>query len=184
MEKLLPKEFLEDVVRLPYKPNPQDNPQHENQIEELLIKHKLNYIAQPNGSQNYPDFTLPDHDLNIECKSVKAFKPMWNRGLPRRNALYIISSKKLDRNSILFGKQILLESENLELIDLDEDIKKYAKRKTKKFAKKNKSYWTVYPRLAYDNSLDEVDVGYEDIYFDNSHIKKVFEHFGYKAPVL
>ena len=30
MKKLLPKEFLEDVVRLPYKPNPQDNPQTES----------------------------------------------------------------------------------------------------------------------------------------------------------
>tara|TARA_R100001377_G_C3122610_1_gene86488 strand:+ start:41 stop:595 length:555 start_codon:yes stop_codon:yes gene_type:complete len=184
MKKSLPKEFLEDIIKLPYKPNPQDNPQHENQIEELLIKHKIKYVDQPNGSQSYPDFALPDHDLDLECKSVKDFKPMWNRGLPRQNALYIISSKKLDRNSILFGKQILSEVENLELIEMDEQIKKYAKKKAKKFAEKHNSFWTIYPRLAYDNNLDNVDVGYEDIYFDKNHVKKVFEHFDYKAPVL
>ena len=106
-------------MKLPYKPNPQDNPQHENQIKELLIKHEIKFIEQPNGSQSFPDFYLPDQDLNLECKSVKTYKPMWNRGLPRPDALYIISSKKLNRNSIFFGKQILPEEERLDLIKND-----------------------------------------------------------------
>ena len=169
------KSFLEDIMKLPYKPNPQDNPQHENQIKELLIKHKIKFIEQPNGSQSFPDFYLPDQDLNLECKSVKAYKPMWNRGLPRPDALYIISSKKLDRNSIFFGKQILPEEERLDLIKNDLEIKAFGIKKAKEHQKKYNTPWTIYPRLAYDNNLDYCTLSYKDIYFDKNHVKKVFE---------
>ena len=50
--------FFEDCLRLPYKPNSQDNPEHEDQVEELLKKHGLNYVGQPNGTQRSPDFRI------------------------------------------------------------------------------------------------------------------------------
>ena len=50
--------FFQDVLRLPYKPNSQQNPLHENQVEDLLIKHGFQYEAQPNGIQNSPDFRV------------------------------------------------------------------------------------------------------------------------------
>ena len=52
------KEFFKDCLKLPYKPNSQDNPEHENQVEELLVKRNLNYIYQPNGIQQSPDFRI------------------------------------------------------------------------------------------------------------------------------
>ena len=33
------KQFFEEVLGLPYKSNSQDNPLHENQVEDLLKKH-------------------------------------------------------------------------------------------------------------------------------------------------
>ena len=171
---LLPKEFLEDVVRLPYKPNPQDNPQHENQIEELLIKHKLNYIVQPNGSQAFPDFTLPDHDLDIECKSIKTYAPMWNRGLPRPDALYILTSKKLNRSSILFGKYVCSVEQYERLIEQDKEYRQLIKED-----QDAEEGYEIYPRLAFKDKGGN----YKKKYFDNSHIEKVFEHFGYEYEV-
>ena len=50
------KKFWQEVLLLPYKSNSQDNPLHEKQVEELLIKHGLRYISQPNGIQASPDF--------------------------------------------------------------------------------------------------------------------------------
>ena len=52
------KQFWKEVLLLPYKSNSQDNPLHERQVEELLIKHGFRYIAQPNGIQASPDFRV------------------------------------------------------------------------------------------------------------------------------
>ena len=65
------KQFFQDVLTLGYKSNSQDNPLHEQQVEDLLIKHNIDYVAQPNGIQNSPDFrvklpTVKTQDL--ECK--------------------------------------------------------------------------------------------------------------------
>ena len=44
--------FWADVLNLPYKSNSQDNPLHEQQVRDLLEKHNLTYVYQPNGIQN------------------------------------------------------------------------------------------------------------------------------------
>jgi hypothetical protein len=174
MKKLLPKEFLEDVVRLPYKPNPQDNPQHENQIEELLIKHKLNYIAQPNGSQNYPDFTLPDHDLDIECKSVaKGLRPKWNCSLPKSGVLYIFSSgnKKLNRTTMFLGQDVCPPESYKILAEIAKDNKE---RNDKHKEMYKKIGWAFNVRKDFNNmGLNSPD------YWDESLPQKVFKHFGF-----
>lgn len=71
------KKFFEDVLKLPYKGNSQDNPEHENQVEELLIKHELKYVAQPNGTQNSPDFHVHHNGavISLECKSSSKGEP-------------------------------------------------------------------------------------------------------------
>ena len=70
---MLIKEFFEDVLKLPYKPNFLDNPKHEYQVRDLLIEHGFtlvlkddidngyipkhgDFVSQPNGTQNSPDF--------------------------------------------------------------------------------------------------------------------------------
>jgi len=53
--------FFEDVLNLPYASNSDGSSKnkkkaHEKQIKDLLVKHKLEHVEQPNGSQQSPDF--------------------------------------------------------------------------------------------------------------------------------
>ena len=50
------KDFLDRVLQLPYKSNSQDNPEHEEQVKDLLDEFGIFYEYQPNGSQSFPDF--------------------------------------------------------------------------------------------------------------------------------
>ena len=95
-------DFFADCLTLPYKPNSQDNPEHENQVEDLLKKHKLEYKSQPNGSQNSPDFYVYYNNkrYSIECKSSKGYYPVYNSGLPKPGVIYIFSSKKYNETTI------------------------------------------------------------------------------------
>jgi hypothetical protein len=172
MEKLLPKEFLEDVVRLPYKPNPQNNPHHEKQVESLLKKHKIRYKAQPNGSQKFPDFRLLDYELNLECKSSVGYKPMWNRGLPRPDALYIITCKKLNRTNIFFGKYVLPAKKRKKLLENDIKWKKLIQDD-----QDDDDIFVLYPRLAFDTKIKNKPGGYKSFYWNDTHAKRVLNHF-------
>ena len=125
------REFFEDVLRLPYKPNSQDNPLHENQVEELLIKHGIDYVAQPNGIQRSPDFRVnySDNNYDIECKSSKGHYPTFNGGLPKPGVIYIFSSKKYDQTTIFFADDVVKESKrklyNELLSEFDMILKRY-----------------------------------------------------------
>ena len=103
-------QFFTEVLELPYKSNSQDNPLHENQVEDLLIKHGFDYIAQPNGIQASPDFrvTLPTgKTVDIECKSSKQTYPTYNGGLPKEGVVYIFSSKRYNETTIFFADDIV-----------------------------------------------------------------------------
>jgi len=162
--------FLEDVMKLPYKPNSQYNPQHENQIEELLKKYEIEYEPQPNGSQSFPDFYLPDQDLNLECKSTANYAPMWNCSLPRPDALYILCSKKLNKTNMFFGKYVLSEENYNKLIEKSKMLKQYIKDN-----QGNSEDYGIYDRLAFQDKGGN----YEEKYFDYSYSEKVLEHYDY-----
>jgi len=102
-------DFFADCLTLPYKPNSQDNPEHENQVEDLLKKHKLEYKSQPNGSQNSPDFYVYYNNkrYSIECKSSKGHYPVYNSGLPKPGVIYIFSSKKYNETTIFNADDIV-----------------------------------------------------------------------------
>jgi len=125
--------FFSDCLALPYKPNSQDNPEHENQVEQLLIKHKLNYLSQPNGIQNSPDFYVfcGEKRYSIECKSSKGHYPMYNGGLPKPDTIYIFSSKKYNSTTLYNANDILtLQKRKLYdsmLIEMNEVLTKYKK---------------------------------------------------------
>ena len=102
--------FFQDVLRLPYKPNSQQNPLHENQVEDLLIKHGFQYEAQPNGIQNSPDFRVHlsnGKTVDIECKSSKQTYPTYNGGLPKEGVVYIFSSKRYNETTIFFADDVV-----------------------------------------------------------------------------
>ncbi len=102
------KDFLDRVLQLPYKSNSQDNPEHEEQVKDLLDEFGIFYEYQPNGSQKFPDFRCETKwgTLNIECKSSKGHQPVYNGGLPKEGALYIFSSQKYNATTFFFGHDV------------------------------------------------------------------------------
>ena len=102
------KAFFKDALSLPWKPNPQDNPEHEYQVKYLLDAHGIEYQYQPNGSQQSPDFRVKYNGktIDIECKSSKTPKPQYNTGLPKPGVVYIFSSYKYG-TTLYFGDDIV-----------------------------------------------------------------------------
>ena len=131
------KAFFEDVLKLPYKGNSQGNPEHENQVEELLIKHGLKYVAQPNGTQNSPDFHVYYKDggnsrwnssiISLECKSAAGAKPTYNSGLPKKGVIYIFSSKKYDATTIYYADDVISDEMREVYYDLIDELAKVVK---------------------------------------------------------
>ena len=125
------KKFFEDVLKLPYKSNSQDNPKHENQVEDLLKKYGLKYKPQPNGKQNSPDFHVywKGIVISLECKSAAGAKPTYNSGLPKIGVIYIFSSKKYNATTIYYADDLVSEKMRgayRELLkDLDKAVKKF-----------------------------------------------------------
>lgn len=118
-------QFWYEVLRLPYKSNSQDNPLHENQVEDLLIKYGFNYIPQPNGIQASPDFrvTFPTgKTVDIECKSSKQTFPTYNGGLPKEGVVYIFSSKRYDKTTVFFADDIVSKKKRTQLSTLVEEL--------------------------------------------------------------
>jgi len=119
------KQFWQEVLLLPYKPNSQDNPLHEKQVMELLDKFGYNYVYQPNGSQNSPDFrvSIPNgRVVDIECKSSSQPHPTYNGGLPKKGVCYIFSSKKYNSTTIFFADDIITERKRELYSQLVEDL--------------------------------------------------------------
>tara|TARA_A100001515_G_scaffold140697_1_gene136689 strand:- start:862 stop:1392 length:531 start_codon:yes stop_codon:yes gene_type:complete len=119
------KKFWQEVLLLPYKSNSQDNPLHENQVEELLIKHGFDYEAQPNGIQASPDFRVKLSDgktVDIECKSSKQTYPTYNGGLPKEGVVYIFSSKRYNETTIFFADDVVSPKKRQQFANLVEEL--------------------------------------------------------------
>ena len=107
------QKFWCEVLGLSYKSNSQDNPLHEEQVESLLKKHGLKYIAQPNGIQASPDFRvfLPSGKIvDIECKSSKNTYPTYNGGLPKKGVVYVFSSKRYNETTVFFAEDVVSDT--------------------------------------------------------------------------
>ena len=132
------KDFFKECLTLPWKPNSQNDPEHENQVEELLKKHGLKYIAQPNGIQQSPDFRIYydgaydeilecvgyKKTIDVECKSSKQAFPLYNSGLPKPGVVYVFSSQKYNSTTIYFADDIVTDKKR-ELYDgLKADFRK------------------------------------------------------------
>ena len=118
-------QFFKEVLELSYKSNSQDNPLHENQVEDLLIKHGFDYVAQPNGIQASPDFrvTLKNgKTVDIECKSSEQTYPTYNGGLPKEGVVYIFSSKRYNETTVFFAEDIVTEKKRNQLSNVVEEL--------------------------------------------------------------
>lgn len=82
------------------------------------------YISQPCGSQDSPDFIVKYSDklYFIECKSSEKTKLLYNGGLPKKQYIYIFTSEKYNSTTIFRGEDILSDSkrELLEKLRIEE----------------------------------------------------------------
>jgi len=119
------QKFWKEVLKLPYKPNSQDNPLHELQVMALLQKYKFEFEYQPNGDQQSPDFrvTLDDgKKVDIECKSSKQPYPTYNGGLPKEGVVYIFSSKRYNETTVYFAEDIVTDKKREQFSNLIEEL--------------------------------------------------------------
>lgn len=139
--------FFKKVEKLKYYKNPQETPFHEIEIKKLLFNFGIQYQHNPNGTQRFPDFYLPEYNLNIECKSTSGIKPMWNLGIPIPDAVYILGSKKLNQNTFFWGKEVCPK----ETYDRLVKNHKHYREVINKYNREHNDGWIIYPRLAFDN---------------------------------
>ena len=80
-------DFLTRLKSLPWA----NGDDHEKRVGEILDEYGIVYTYQPNGTQNYPDYEIPTRwgIINLECKSNKNAKPMYNSGRPHADGLYV-----------------------------------------------------------------------------------------------
>ncbi len=120
----------------------QENTQ-QNLVESILInngfalKRNINecendglyFIIQPNGSQKYPDLQLicvidkTSHILNMELKSGKDWKIMWNDGYPRKNTIYIFTSTTKNKTLLLDYDDLITDDEMKDVIKAKDFIR-------------------------------------------------------------
>lgn len=139
--------FLKAVLEMPFCTN--TDRQHEKAVETLLKKYNVRYEAQPNGPQQFPDFKVQvgTYTLDIECKSTKQHKPMWNCAAPVGSAIYILTSKQKDRTTLFLGKDVCPRETYNRLIE----DKQFIKKKINEYNENHDDGWNIYPRLAFDN---------------------------------
>lgn len=96
-------------------------------IENTLAKEHGNqyknfYIAQPYGSQDFPDFLVfTDNKIfSIESKFVSGSngKPVWNGNLPKQDGIYIFGSYTKQDLTFFRGEDILLENERIKIVSI------------------------------------------------------------------
>ena len=95
---------------------------------------------------------------------------MWNRGLPKPGALYIITSKKLDKTTIFFGEDVCPKETYDRLIAADKNFKALINEVNAE----HDDGWINYPRLAFDNKGKNAPNYWDRTFVDNV-ISKVEE---------
>ena len=101
-------EFLNQLKKLPWA----NGDDHETRVGEILDEYGIVYTYQPNGTQNFPDYEIPTRwgTINLECKSSQNSKPMYNRGRPHADGLYVFTSKKHGETTLFWGDDVLTET--------------------------------------------------------------------------
>jgi hypothetical protein len=132
----------------------------QKQRDETLVTGSLDslqnieYISQPCGTQDSPDFIVKyDNKIYfIECKSSKGDKPTYNGGLPKKQYIYIFTSKKYNSTTIFRGEDILCESKRFLLEQLRaEEVALVQKYQNNKSWKDSRGF-DYYPRAMYTQS--------------------------------
>ena len=120
--------------------------------------YKIKYIYQPNGSQQYPDFILKEYKIaiNIECKTSKNKKIVWNSGFPHSNVIVIYAYSKEKEKDITY----FLVNDKVEN-GTEEKVKEWENKQkdivSKAFSTEfNLPDWTFYLRAMYNDKMNYI----------------------------
>jgi len=114
-----------------------------NKPDEILLK-SGEFIEQPFGSQNNPDFLIKLNKksvIAIECKSSKDGKPQYNSGGITPYFIYIFSSKNMNDTTFYMGSSIQSTEVYNEIKKIKLELKKIVilyNQKLKELDKKNR----------------------------------------------
>lgn len=149
------KKIIEDILNLPYNSNSQDNPLHELSVKDVFLNNGLNeykkekkipkkqfkklliqilkngqFVHQPLGSQNSPDFVLKLNNklYFFECKSSKTFYPTYNSGLPSEETIYIFSSVRYNKTTVYYGSDVISSEKRMLFLSLTNELKETLKK--------------------------------------------------------
>ena len=102
----------------------------EENLKAIFDENEITYKYQPRGSQDFPDFVITDftNDINIECKTSKDGKIVWNSGLAHENMILVFGSPADKRNDLTF----FLGKERMPSDTIREKFKMWIKEKRKK----------------------------------------------------
>ena len=102
----------------------------EENLKAIFDENKITYKYQPRGPQDFPDFVITDftNDINIECKTSKDGKIVWNSGLAHENMILVFGSPTDKRNDLTF----FLGKERMPSDTIREKFKMWIKEKRKK----------------------------------------------------
>jgi hypothetical protein len=129
---------------------------HEGAVEDILKEHNLaaidrkvkrvdrdvwlsggiddlpedSYISQPCGTHDSPDFIVKTGGrlYFIECKSViKEGTPLYNSGLPKKDYIYVFSSKKYNETTVYLGRDVAEDAVARILEQANQQIKSICK---------------------------------------------------------
>ena len=110
-------DFLRNVMNLKWK----NGTEHELQVMDLLDQMGIEYVYQPRGPQQFPDFEIPSRwgTIKLECKSSQGAAPMYNSGRPHADGLYVFTSKNslprvsgVEDTTIFWGDDVLTEQKH------------------------------------------------------------------------
>lgn len=124
-------------------------------LKSIFDNNSIVYQYQPYGSQNFPDFKLINHDINIECKTSKTGKIVWNSGFPHTNMILIYASSKKNDITFFLGEEIIKNN------TLRNKIKEWAKCRGKELKEEFKKFgiksFNFYLREMYNDETNRLD---------------------------
>lgn len=109
------------------------------------------FVIQPCGSNESPDIIISLSEniiLPIECKSSKKPFPMYNSGGVKNDYLYIFCSKKYNKTTIYWGRDIISPQQQEQLLEIREKDRELHDNYNIiiKKADSNDRGWCSYPR--------------------------------------
>lgn len=142
---------------------------------------RKNYLFQPFGKQNYPDFLVfcDDFLIPIEIKystkitaNLDSTRPMWNSNLPKPNGLYIYG---VSRQDVTFfkGDDIISYKTRQILLDYWNKTDSFKEELNSNLKEQNNNFgFYPYNRKAYENKKDF------STFVDENGNKKIESFFG------